>query len=101
MRGRGQIEERALFGGLRLHSTGTVSLQRHIGSRISRERLQSAAYSMTSSAVMISDWGIVMPMDLAVLTLTPSSKRLGAWTGRLPANSPESMRPTYAAARLN
>ena len=41
-----------------------------------------AAYWITWSARMRTDWGIVRPRDLAVLRLMTSSKRVGYSTGR-------------------
>ena len=53
----------------------------------------TVAYSITSSAVAISDWGTVRPSILAVWWLTTSSNLVDCTTGKSPGLAPLSRRP--------
>ena len=53
------------------------------------------AHSITSSAALRSDAGIVMPSTLAVSRLTTNSNLVGCWTGRSAGLAPFKMRPIY------
>ena len=55
---------------------------------------QSAAYSITSSALARSDGGTVRPSALAVLRFMTNSNLVGACTGRSAGFSPLRMRST-------
>jgi hypothetical protein len=55
-------------------------------------------HSITSSAVVSSDCGIVMPSTFAVLRLITNSYLVGACTGISAGFSPLRMRSTYSAA---
>ena len=55
---------------------------------------QNSIYSITWSARVSTDCGIVRPSALAVFRLTTSSYFVGAWTGRSAGFSPLRMRST-------
>jgi len=62
---------------------------------------RSRAYSITLSALISSDCGMVMPSALAVLRLITSSNVVGCSTGSSPGFAPLKILSTNAAARRN
>jgi hypothetical protein len=62
-------------------------------------RIQGALHSITSSARVRKDSGIVNPRAFAVARLTTRSNLVGCWTGKSPGFAPRRILSTYSAAR--
>ena len=90
-----------------MHSQRRISLLRPRRQRPPRSRraaderdeLAAVVHSMTSSARVRKDSGIVNPRAFAVVRLTTRSNLVGCWTGKSPGFAPRRILSTYSAAR--